>query len=60
MKTQNTNSFEKLQNGDKVKCLKCSIGYYRPFGKIDNIKKCYHFKCENCGDMLIATKRFPF
>lgn len=57
MAIENVDVLIRLQHGDKIKCLNCGNSYYTAFGDVDNMEKCCHFKCESCGDMVIATKK---
>lgn len=46
---------KKLNNGQDVECSMCNNGHYRPIG--GSYENCHHFKCDNCGEMIIATKK---
>lgn len=60
MDSENIDILKKLQNGETVECLECKKGYYAPHDNITDIKQCCHFKCNHCGNMVIATKRIKF
>lgn len=42
--------YEKLQSGEKVKCLQCNNGYYVTDAK--DIRKSYYFYCDKCGEFI--------
>ena len=49
MKTPIIN-FEKLRNGEEVKCPKCKEGVFRT--KQLDPQKARHFRCDKCGMMI--------
>ena len=43
-------NFEKLRNGEEVKCPECKEGIFRT-KQLDS-KRARHFRCDKCGMMI--------
>ena len=46
--------FKKLHDGEMVKCFSCGKGEYKP---LSEDKKCCHYKCSVCEDMIRGIKK---
>lgn len=60
MAFKSIDTLTELQNGETIECSECKSGHYIPFGNVYDLKRCYHFKCNNCDNMIIATKKLNF
>ncbi|MBQ7976809.1 MAG: hypothetical protein IJ300_14080 [Clostridia bacterium] len=56
MDTDKLTNYQHLIKGDEVKCSVCGEGYYKPINNVA-VSTATQFKCEKCGNVLIACKK---